>query len=230
MKIVVAVRCYNEVKNIERFMRGYDFADEIVVSDGGSTDGSLELLNKYPKITLLHFEQQETINGQTWNPDAPHMNYVLNWAKTLEPDWLIFDDMDDVPNIMLREGARDIFENAFILQYSQINAFRLYMWGDDQYFPYMNRNFDEQYRSLWAWNPKKIDIFADMSIKHGTLLGFADNSNIMKLVTPYVLLHKSWNPETIQAKVKRYNKLGLPMNHPLEFAGEPQPLPDWAVE
>lgn len=209
-------------------MRGYDFADEIVVSDGGSRDDSVSILKEYPKVRLLHFTQQETVNRQTWNPDAPHMNFVLDAAKELEPDFLLFDDMDCVPTKALRESARDIFQDAYELQKYQVNAFRLYMWGEKQYFPYMNRNFDSLYTSLWGWNPSKLDIHADENIRHGTLVGLSDD--IFRLQEPYSLLHKSWNPKTIKKKIKRYNALGLPMEHPLDFAGEPELLPSWAVE
>lgn len=228
MKIVVAVRCYNEEKNIPRFMKGYDFADTIVVSDGGSTDNSVDLLRQFPKVHLLRFDQRETINGHTWNPDAPHMNYVLDAAKALDPDWLIFDDMDDVPNYKLREGARKVFEFCFYdLGVHQVNAFRLYLWGDAQYFPYMNRDFDPNYKSVWGWNPNKVDIHADPNIHHGTLVGLTANWG---LNIPYCLLHKSWHPDTIEAKVKRQNAVGIEMGHPFTFAGNPEPLPEWARE
>jgi glycosyltransferase involved in cell wall biosynthesis len=228
LNIVVAVRCYNEEKNIERFMRGYDFADTIVVSDGGSTDNSVQILKRYPKVKLLHFTQQETMNGQTWNPDAPHMNYVLDHAKGLNPDWIIFDDMDDVPNHQLRNDARTIFDQMKYIRAYQINAFRLYLWGDAQYFPWLNRDFDPAYKSLWAWNPSEIDICADESIRHGTLVGLS--SNPYGLEPPHCLLHKSYSLETIDAKLERYNALGLPMLHPLETNGELKDLPEWAVE
>lgn len=230
MNIIVAVRCFNEEKNIARFMHGYDFADHIVVSDGGSTDRSVEMLKKYSKVRLLHFPHQETLNGYTWNPDAPHMNFVLEWANYLNPDWIIFDDMDDVPTRDTRENARDIFEEATFGQFHQINAFRLYLWGDTQYFPFMNRNFDETYRSLWAWNPRKIHIRADESIRHGTLTGLAKDENIFKLKVPYCLLHKSYGPDTIDEKLAKYNAIGLPMSHPLETNGELRELPSWAHE
>jgi len=228
MKIVVAVRCYNEINNIERFLRGYDFADQIVVSDGGSTDSSVDLLEVYKmqaplKIKLLNFSEQETVGDQTWNPDAPHMNYVLDAAKELKPDWLIFDDMDDVPNRLLRENARAILEKC---DKPQVNAFRLYMWGDDEYFPSMNQNFSPDYRSLWAWRPDVLDIHADPAQKHGTIVGtHPDNYGIDP---PMCLLHKSWHPATIEAKMKRYNTLGIAMSHPLQFAGKPELLPEWA--
>lgn len=226
MNIVVAVRCYNEIKNIERFMRGYDFADMVVVSDGGSTDGSVELLKTFPKVQLLHFDSQETVNGETWNEDAPHMNFVLDAAKKLEPDWLIFDDMDCCPNKDLHNIARPFFD-VIDDRHIQVNAFRLYMWGDDMYFPYMNRNFNPDYTSLWAWRPNRIDIRADESVRHGTLIGTI--SNPYRLEVPYCLLHYSWHPDTVQKKIDRYNALGLPMEHPLDFAGTPEVLPEWAT-
>ena len=229
MNIVVAVRCLNEIKNTDRFMRGYDFADTIVVSDGGSTDGSVELLRTYPKVKLIHFNGGETVNGVFWNTDAPHMNFVLDAAKELCPDWLIFDDMDCVPTLDLRLAARDMFREVYELQDYQINAFRLYMWGDDQYFPFMNRGFDFDYTSLWAWQPKVLDIHADPNVHHGTLTGLTKR-NLFKLKPPYCLLHKSWHPDTIDDKIKRQNAVGIQMEHPLKFAGTPEPLPEWARE
>lgn len=228
MKIVVAVRCYNEEHHIDRFMQGYSFADHIVVSDGGSTDDSVSILKGYQsdKLTLLHYTHKETVQGETWNEDAGHMNFVLDAAKELEPNWLIFDDMDCVPNRFLRDNARSILEKA---DSPQVNAFRLYLWGDTgKYFPKMNDNFNLLYTSLWAWNPEKVNIRADVNLRHGTLFGL--HPEPYRLRPPAVLLHKSWYPNTIRAKVRRYNKLGLPMQHPFEFAGELADLPEYAVE
>jgi glycosyltransferase involved in cell wall biosynthesis len=225
MKIVVAARCYNESKNIERFLKGYDFADLIIVSDGGSRDNSVELLSGKEKVKLIHFDVRETINGETWNPDNPHLNFVINSAKAENPDWIILDDMDDVPNYLLREQAREILEKC---DKPQVDVFRLYMWGDSQYFPYMNRNFSPDYRSVWAWRPNIVNLRANESIHHGTLWGtMADGRG---LDTPLCLLHKSWNPETIDAKIKRYTALGIDMGHPFTFCGELAALPEWAHE
>ena len=226
MKIVVAVRCYNEIHNVERFLKGYSFADEIIVSDGGSDDGSVEALQGRDKVTLLHFGEYIESNGFRWNPDAPHMNFVLDHAKSLKPDWLIFDDFDCVPNSRLREEARFLLEHN--LSYPQVNVFRLYMWGDDQYFPAMNNYFSPDYTSLWAWRPDVLNIYADPNQRHGTILGVTDNN--LKVETPLCLLHKSWRSDTVQFKMDRYNSVGIAMTHPLQSAGELLSLPEWAHE
>lgn len=225
MKIVVAVRCYNEEKNIERFLHGYDFADVIVVSDGGSSDNSVHLLKQNPKVQLHHFREYQMLNGERFNPDNPHINFVLRKAKELDPDWIIFDDMDCVPNYVLREQARDILTNG---QIGQVNAFRLYMWGDDQFFPQMNDDFNPAYRSLWAWSPRVVDIHANEDVWHGTLVGLMSNPYGVNI--PACLLHRSWHPDTIDAKVERYRKVGIQTSHPFKFAGSPTRLPEWAHE
>lgn len=224
MKIVVT-RCLNEEKNIDRFVKAYDFADLIIVSDGGSTDRSVELLQKYDKVKLLHFKGHEIINGYYWNPDNTHIQFIIDDAKRYNPEWIILDDLDDVPNKSLQEKANYILDRC---AYPQVNAFRLYMWGDDKYFPKMNNYFDQLYTSLWAWKPDELYIRTDMNVRHGTLIGLGKEYYNIDL--PMCLLHKSWHPDTIDEKIKKYNTIGLPMNHPLTFAGELENLPDWAVE
>ena len=123
MNIVVAARCLNESDNIERFVRGYDFADHIVISDGGSTDDSVSKLSKYRKVHVIPFDEFEMHNGHRWNPDNLHIRHSIDEAMKFDPTWLIMDDMDCVPNRILRLGARDILEQCAV--YPQVNAFRL---------------------------------------------------------------------------------------------------------
>lgn len=224
MKIIVAVRCYNESKNVERLVKGYSFADEILVSDGGSSDESVEKLSQYPNVRIIHFTEYEEKNGIRWNPDNSHINFLLNEAKR-DADWILYDDFDDVPNYILRENARSILESC---DKPQVNAFRLYMWGDDQYFPRLNRDFDPAYRSLWAWKPKEIDIRADENFRHGTIIGTAND--FLPIELPMCLLHKSWHPDTVDAKIEKYKVFGIDMGHPLTEYGNPVALPEYAVE
>ena len=226
LNIVVTTRCLNGIEYIDRFVRGYDFANQIIVSDGGSDDGSIEKwMEYYPKVRVFQYDDVTFIDGYKWNPDNNHIQHAIDRALEYNPTWLILDDLDDVPNHLLRKDARELLESTSV---PQMNAFRLYLWGDKEYFPYMNRNFDGQFRSLWAWQPDRIHIQSDLSVKHGTMVGMMNEP--ANLSIPYVLLHKSWHPDTIQQKIDRYNAIGLPMNHPLEFAGIPEVLPEWAHE
>ena len=46
-KISVVIITYNEEANIERCLRSLQFADEIIIYDGNSTDNTIEICNKY---------------------------------------------------------------------------------------------------------------------------------------------------------------------------------------
>jgi hypothetical protein len=229
MKIVVVTRCLNGLEYIDRFVRGYDFATQIVVSEGGSDDGSVEKwMEYYPKVRVFKFDEFVMRGCYKWNPDNNHIQHAIDKGLDFEPDFLILDDLDDVPNFLLRKNARDIIEEC---KDDFIFSFRLYLWGDGEYFPKMNNHFDPQYRSMWGWFPHKVSVRTDKEKEHGTLI--MDAGSVLPIDPPMCLLHKSWHPDTMQAKVDRYNAIGLPMNHPLEHPeayGVPEPLPEWAYE
>ena len=227
MKVVVVARCLNEERNIERFIHGYSFADLIIVSDGGSIDNSLKLLRQYKNVKIIHFDEKMYYGdkGEHYNPDGSHLNFVINAGKEYEPTWEILDDIDDVPNSALKFQARNLLE---AVEYSQINAFRLYLWNDDQYFPKMNNNFHPDYTSLWAWKPNELNIWADGSTSHVTIRGL--HPEPYKIEIPMCLLHKSWDGKTIEKKLERYGAMGIKTSHPFNFAGNPVDLPEWAHE
>jgi len=224
MKIVISTRTLNEGKNIDRFVNSYSWADIIIVIDGGSTDNTLDKLSKYRNVKIYDSPYKNYKNGYWYNPDNPNINYALQMGLKENPFFHILDDFDDVPNINLQKNAIKIIENC---KQPQINAFRFYMWNNDHYYPKMNNYFDSDYTSIWGYYPDRMKLTADETVEHGTLLGVTANN--YKIELPNCLLHYSWNSETIDEKIKRYNAIGLSMNRLEEFAGELKPIEKWMI-
>lgn len=91
--ISLSVICKNEVDNLPQLLKSVKHCfDEIHVTDTGSTDGTLELLDQYrtqnPADTTLSVHKFEWVNDF-----AAARNYSFSHAKTDYTAWL---DLDDV--------------------------------------------------------------------------------------------------------------------------------------
>lgn len=85
MTLSVCIICKNEVKNIVRCLDSIlSIADEIIVVDTGSTDGTLALLDKYP-ILLIHYPWQDNFSEAR--------NISLSHASC---DWILILDADEI--------------------------------------------------------------------------------------------------------------------------------------
>ena len=85
---VVAI-CRNEIKNVQGFLASWrELADEIVILDTGSTDGTLEMLQEAEKsIDMLH------VFRSGWHQDfSAARNAAANRASG---NWILWADMDD---------------------------------------------------------------------------------------------------------------------------------------
>jgi hypothetical protein len=235
MKIVVAVRTRNEEINIARFCRGYQWADKILVADGGSEDGTKFIASKFPNVKIRNFRDQVVMdNDIKRNPHAAHLNFMIDWAFVKEKaDWIIMDDADCFPNIHLKNNAPSVMRKT---RQSYIYVTRLYLWKDEGHFPDLAKpNESKTYvPSLWAWHKRSLLTFMDTGVKSHQQLAFTPkDKDILKLMPPYALLHCPWQTdEMVQKKLNFYRNSGeVPdMKHPLEFGGAIEPLPNWAVE
>jgi glycosyltransferase involved in cell wall biosynthesis len=88
MTLSVALAVHNEEKNLPSCLDSfYDFADEIVIVDGESTDNTIKVIKKYDKkkkITIL----------QTTNPLMFHINKQKALDKCTK-DWILQMDADE---------------------------------------------------------------------------------------------------------------------------------------
>ena len=241
MKVVVIVRTLNEADNIGKFCLSYVDADKILVSDGGSTDDTVSIAEKFNNVEVLHFNKRiELQNGYWVNKVASGINFLIGHANKHHPDWIIFDDCDCRPNALLKKDYREMLERN---NYSDfVMAVRLYLWGNDQHFPDLAKPYDNHTRygaGLWAWRGNQKlwanDAFPHFTFRLGNTVikDFAKDAACHDLMPPYCLLHCPWPTEQkVEEKLKFYRDSGLIplMQHPLNFGGHLEPLPDWAKE
>lgn len=121
MKIVVYAIARNEAKFVERWMASMQEADEIVVLDTGSTDGTVEKLRSAgAKVETTRYASWNTVEdywrivrekkGRPWRFDWAR-NDSIDLAKRLVPDAdvLVCTDLDEV----LLPGWRKKLEKAW---------------------------------------------------------------------------------------------------------------------
>lgn len=108
MKISVSMICLNEVDYIAYALNSCSFADEIVIFDGGSEDGTIELLHKLRHDGLPIY----TIMRGKWRNDfaAPRNEALLAVSK--DADWWLRLDADETFPPLFRDNVRLALEIA----------------------------------------------------------------------------------------------------------------------
>ncbi len=91
-KLSALVITYNEIRNIEALIENLKFADEIIIVDSFSTDGTVEKIKQYSNIKLIQ---------------RPFKNYTDQKAYTLDlasNKWVLFLDADErIPDALQHE-------------------------------------------------------------------------------------------------------------------------------
>jgi len=220
MKVVVCVRTRDNADIIGRFCYCYRWADRILIADGGSVDNTKQIASTYSNVEVMDFPIKE-VYGERWrNPFGKHFNFLMAWARSENPDWIIFDDSDCVPSSELQ-----VYGKSFLVSYvDAVYVERIYIKGDTQYYPQMN----EPGASLWAWKASS-DVYADEEVENK--LYNIPSENVMTLYPPYGLLHYFYPDEkTIQGKLDLYKATGelgnVPL-HPNEHMGQLKPIEGW---
>lgn len=229
IKIIAVTKSLNEEHNIERFCRGYDWADLILVADGGSQDDTVALAQSFIKVRVRDFPLRVPMLGDPtgfMNPEPQHLNFIIDWAIEEEADWIILDGCDCWPNPTLKREARRILETS---PQPSVWLHRLYIWGDDEYFPKYNIC-----HSMWAWRPAELPIRWEektLSCFDSEMIG-GDLSLAIFLDEPYCCLHYCFpDEEEVAAKMARYKAWGHDLVHPLKSIYAPsEPLPEWALK
>jgi len=229
MRTITIVRTLNELANIYRFLTEYGkISDLILVADGGSTDGTPQIAASFEKCQVRLFDERIEGNKGLWhNPEGEHINFLIEWAESFEPDWILFDDCDCVPNASMKKHFHTSLAAAEKDKKWALMATRMYIYGMDKWFPLLAKPGP----SLWGWHRKykmRYHEFSPWSME----APFIKAHHQFQFGFPDALLHFFCpSEEYIEAKLKFYRESGQSptMLHPLEFGGPLEGLPDWAI-
>ncbi|SEM20438.1 Glycosyltransferase involved in cell wall bisynthesis [Chryseobacterium taichungense] len=83
MNVSGLIITYNEEKNIQEVLECFDFCDEIIVVDSFSTDKTVEIAQKFPKVRVIQNRFEDFTKQR---------NIALDAAKN---DWVLFLDGDE---------------------------------------------------------------------------------------------------------------------------------------
>jgi len=229
MRIVALVRSLNEQGWIGRCISNYQWCDKVLLADGGSTDDTLKIANRFGNVSIRYFDGRlELPDGSFMNPEPAHLNFLFDWADEEQVDWVLIADCDTWPNLALQRNARDFINRADITGAEGIFTTFIYLWGEDKYFPKINEAGPQQ----WVWR-------ADLGLRYPTtgnnnfevVAPGPDKANSMILEKPYVVMHYVSDEKRELEKMKRYEAWGHPKTHLLEsIYAPPEPLPDWVRE
>jgi glycosyltransferase involved in cell wall biosynthesis len=105
---------FNEAPNIMRTLDKLSWAQRIIVVDSGSTDGTLEILARYPRVALFM---------RTFDNFADQCNFGLTHVQT---EWALSLDADYELSDSLVQELSNLGEEAGVAGYRASFVYRIY--------------------------------------------------------------------------------------------------------
>jgi heptosyltransferase II len=184
VKISALAIVYNEKDNIREYLQNMDFADEIVVVDSFSTDGTVEIIQQeFPHVRLYQ---------RVFDDFSSQRNFTIDLA---ENDWVAFFDADE------RVTDKGITE---MVNYINTNPEEVALWVKRIFYykdePLVNNNFNED-RTARIFRRSKCRYSDKLVHEQLTING---KSKVLK----YAIKHFSFkNREDFLQKRLQYSKL-----------------------
>jgi len=194
MKLVAILRIKDQISTIDECLSKLSsLADEIIIIDNGSTDGTLAVYKKFPKISkIFHTEGYD---------EGRDKIMLLNEAKKSGADWIVWIDADE---IFEDHFTREVVERYMNSKYNRITFRMCNFWlskercrYDGNYYLY---SLHPQ-RSMW----KNVEsaYFKDKKMHNGDILGVSGKTYL----SPYRIKHYGYiDRAKIQEKLDRYLK------------------------
>tara|TARA_R110001583_G_scaffold188719_1_gene351117 strand:- start:2193 stop:4046 length:1854 start_codon:yes stop_codon:yes gene_type:complete len=183
-KISAVIITYNEIDYIKQCVRSVSFADEILVVDSFSDDGTYEFLLQHPNIKALQH---------------PFENFTQQKSFALEQashDWILFLDADEVVPERLKTEILATINSAN--KHVAYWFYRTFMFKNEKLL-FSGWQTDKNYRLFRKSKAK----FSDKKIVHETL-GVNGTSGILK----EKLIHYCYKDyDDYKGKMLRYGRL-----------------------
>jgi glycosyltransferase involved in cell wall biosynthesis len=88
-QITPVLLTYNEEENIGRTLSRLRWANDIVVVDSGSTDGTLEILATFPNLRV--FKRRFDTHAKQWRYAVEETQVATDWILRLDADYQVSD-------------------------------------------------------------------------------------------------------------------------------------------
>jgi len=143
-KLAAMLRVKDAIETIRECLDNLSsFVDEIVIVDNGSTDGTLEVYEAYPKI--VDVARTEGFD------EGRDKNLVLDMAKRRDPDWIIWIDSDEAfEERMTRELVEQYMNQN---KYAAIWFKQYHFWRDRRHYRTDDRWKPSYQRAMWQNQP-----------------------------------------------------------------------------
>jgi glycosyltransferase involved in cell wall biosynthesis len=194
-KLVVMLRVKDGMFFAKEWLECFELlADEIVVLDNGSTDGTYEILKAHPKVV-------DIIRTEGYN-EGRDKNLLYAHVRKRNPDWCIWLDIDE---IFEPELTRAHFDRLMSSKIYNKFAFRRFHFTDREHFAgsWYRLNYSSGHdRLMWRENPSGH--FQDVIIDSPNVKGISG----LKKNTNFRLKHLGYiNKELVDRKAEIYRAI-----------------------
>lgn len=183
-KLSAVMITYNEIEHIDAVLENLGFADEIVVVDSFSTDGTVERIRAHENVKLIQ---------RPFKDFTDQKSYALAQATN---DWVLFMDADERVTNSLKHEILDTVNKKETA--SAYYFYRTFMF-EDKVLKFSGWQTDKNYR---LFKKSKANFIQDR-IVHETLLVDGESDNLENK-----LIHYSYkNYEEYKNKMVKYGKM-----------------------
>ena len=145
------------------------FCDEIIICDNGSTDGTLEIYKKFPKI-------KEIIKTEGYNEGRDKI-LLHNMCLLRKPNWILWIDVDEIfEDTINRQEIEEELNTAKFRGCDSLFFDRYHFWMDKKYYRVDERWQPRYDRCIFKNEPSKY--FINSIAHNGIVQGINSHETI----------------------------------------------------